>query len=93
MWLSVLVSTSKRKIWTRLTLEEVDILDAIDALQPVGDLVFIPVPARVSKDGHGGWRGLAYLTASGASYISENSDSVGEANMEWSVRAFAPWAR
>ena len=27
-------------------------------------------------------KGVAYLMASGASYNSENSDSVGEANME-----------
>lgn len=33
-----------------LTLEEVDILAAVDALQPVCNLVLVPMPALVSAD-------------------------------------------
>jgi hypothetical protein len=75
------------------TLEEIDILAAVDALQPVCNFVFVPVPGLVSYYGQCAQMGLTYLTASGASYISENSDSVGEAKLEWSVRAFEAWLR
>jgi hypothetical protein len=80
--------------WVELTLEQIDILAAVDALQPVCNFVFVPVPANalailvIADKGC-----LTYLTASGASYISENSDSVGEANTECSVRVLEPWFR
>jgi hypothetical protein len=38
-------------------------------------------------------RTATHRMASGASYISENSDSVGEANMDWSARVLAAWLR
>jgi hypothetical protein len=50
-----------------LTLEQLDILAAVDALQPVGHLVFVPMSAHVSFTRSGTQGNLTYLTASGAS--------------------------
>jgi hypothetical protein len=38
------------------TLEQLDVLSAVDTLQPVDNLVFVPVPVRVSVANSLGWR-------------------------------------
>ena len=76
-----------------VVLEQIDILGAVDTLQPVANLVLVPMSAHVSGVGESQSARRAHLMASGASYISENSDSVGEANIDCSARVFDAWLR
>jgi hypothetical protein len=49
----VIVCRGQQRSWLRrgaLTLEQLDILAAVDALQPICNLVFVPVSAHVSQE-------------------------------------------
>lgn len=75
------------------TPEQLNILGAINALQPVDHTFLVPVTVRVSAARGHKVTNKAYRTASGASYISEKSDSVGEANIVWSALALVALLR
>jgi hypothetical protein len=65
MWLTGTVSEARFGRHSERTLEQLDIVGAVDTLQPLTDLVLVPVPARSVESTAG--KGTAYLTASGAS--------------------------
>lgn len=90
MLFSVLVSRALAWWAGGRTFEEVDILGAIDADQPLANLCLVPMSVHVSMEDATAGKGQAHLIASGASYVSENSDSVGEAKSEVSVLDVEP---
>jgi hypothetical protein len=62
----------------RLTLEDVDILTAVDTDQPFGNTLFVPVSVSACQPLHAGCVLMcAYFTVSDILEESENSDSVG----------------